>query len=67
MTSRNATAPHATRAGYTIGRKSFAKISSIEGLRISAAMEADFREFDKRGLSAAERRAILARKYGKVG
>jgi hypothetical protein len=41
-------------------------ISAIEGLRITAAMEADFREFDKKGLSASRRRTILARKYTKM-
>jgi hypothetical protein len=54
-------------ARYTIGRESFAKISAVDGLHMTAAMEADFREFDTRRLSAAERRAVLRRKYGKSG
>jgi hypothetical protein len=54
------------RAGYTIGRSRFAKISAVEGLRITAAMERDFQEFDRQGLSATKRRKIIARKYGKV-
>lgn len=53
------------RPGHTIGRKSFAKICAVEGIRITAAMEADFRDFERRGLSADERRKALASKYGK--
>jgi hypothetical protein len=62
------TAKSANRAAkrYTIGRSSFAKISAIEGIRITAAMDADFHEFDRKGLSAAERRKVIAEKYGKV-
>ena len=50
---------------FVLGRVGFAKISAVEGLKITAAMEADFREFDRRGLSAGERRAAIARKYGR--
>lgn len=57
--------PRKPRArAYTLGRGAFARISAVEGLRLTAAMEADFREFDRKGLSARERRAVLARKYG---
>jgi hypothetical protein len=49
---------------YTVGRKAFARVSAVEDLRLTAAMEADFREFDRKGLSARERRAALARKCG---
>jgi hypothetical protein len=51
---------------HTIGRKGFAKISAVEGIRITAAMEADFRSFDKKGLPADERRRLLTEKYGKA-
>jgi hypothetical protein len=51
------------RASYTIGRDSFAKISEVEGIKPSRRLEEDFREFDREGLSAAERRRILARRY----
>jgi hypothetical protein len=50
---------------FVLGRSSFAKISAVEGLKITAAMEAEFREFDRRGLSPSERRAAIARKYGR--
>lgn len=51
---------------FTIGRDAFASISAVEGLRITAAMEADFREFDRKGLSASQRRSAIARKYGRA-
>jgi len=50
---------------FVLGRSGFAKISAVEGLKVTAAMEADFREFDRRGLSPGERRAAIARKYGR--
>jgi len=56
--------PKRTAASFVLGRSGFAKISAIEGLKITAAMEAEFREFDRKGLSPSERRAAIARKYG---
>jgi hypothetical protein len=52
--------------GYILGRNSFAKISAVEGIRLSPEMEARFREFDQEGLSASERRKALARAFGSV-
>ena len=52
--------------GYTLGRSRFAKISAIEGIHMTAAMEADFRDFDRKGLSAEDRRRVIGKKYGKV-
>ena len=52
--------------GYVLGRSRFAKISAIEGIHMTAAMEADFREFERKGLSAEGRRRVIGRKYGKV-
>jgi hypothetical protein len=51
--------------GFTLGRQSFAKISEVEGIRMSRAMDADFREFDRKGLTPEERRKAIAAKYGK--
>ncbi len=50
--------------GHTVGRGGFAKISAVEGVRLTAAMEADFRAFEREGLPASKRRKILAAKYG---
>lgn len=58
--------PKRAAKGYVLGRALFAKISAIEGIRTTPAMEADFREFDRKGLSAEERRKAIGRKYGKV-
>lgn len=55
-----------TSKGYVLGRARFAKISAIEGIRMTAAMEADFSEFERRGLSAEDRRKVIGKKYGKV-
>lgn len=52
--------------GHIIGRSSFAKISAVEGIRTTATMDADFREFEKQGLTADERRKAISRKYGTV-
>ena len=50
---------------YTVGRQRFAKISAVEGIRTSRRVDQDFRDFDKKGLSPAERRRELASKYGR--
>lgn len=50
--------------GFTIGRDSFARISEVEGIRLSDTMRGDFREFDRKGLSAEKRRNLIAKKYG---
>jgi hypothetical protein len=52
--------------GYVLGRSRFAKISAIEGIHLTSAMEADFLEFERKGLSAEDRRRAIGRKYGKV-
>jgi hypothetical protein len=54
-----------TAKGFTLGRQSFAKISEVEGIRMSRAMDAEFREFDRKGLTPEERRKAIAAKYGK--
>jgi hypothetical protein len=54
-----------SRGTYTVGRDRFAKISAVEGIRTSRRVDQDFREFDKKGLSPAERRQELASKYGR--
>lgn len=53
------------RESFTIGREGFAKISAVEGIRLSNDMEQALREFDSRGLSPEERRRELVSRYGK--
>jgi hypothetical protein len=52
--------------GFTLGRQGFAKISAVEGIKMSRAMDAEFREFDRKGLSPEQRRKAIAAKYGKT-
>jgi hypothetical protein len=51
-------------AGFTLGRGRFAKISAVEGIHLSGSMEKDLREFERKGLSAEERRKVISGKYG---
>ena len=51
--------------GFTIGRQGFAKISAVEGIRLSEKTQKDFRAFDQRGLAASKRRELISKKYGK--
>jgi len=48
-----------------IGRAAFAKISEVEGIRLSAEEEAMLAEFDRKGLSAEERRKAIVEKFKK--
>jgi hypothetical protein len=57
--------PRRSGTTYTVRRERFAKISAVEGIRTSRRVDQDFREFDKKGLSPAERRRELASKYGR--
>jgi hypothetical protein len=47
--------------GTRIGRQAFAAISAVEGIRLTPEMKRRAAEFDRKGLTAAERvRAIVA-------
>jgi hypothetical protein len=46
-----------------IGRERFAKISAVEGIKPSAAMRKRLAQFDRQGLSAAERRREIIKAY----
>jgi len=48
---------------FTLGRRAFAKVSAVEGIRVPSDMEADFLRLDELELDA--RRHALAEKYGK--
>jgi hypothetical protein len=51
------------RLTYTIGRHAFAKISAVEGIHLTEAMDADFREFERKKLSPASRRRAITEKF----
>jgi len=50
---------------FTIGRDGFAKISAVEGLRLSREKKQDLRDFDRKGVSDHERGRAMVRKYGR--
>ena len=54
------------KKSFTLGRAAFAKISEIEGIRLTRAMSDLFTSFDKKNLSPAERRREIAKRYGKM-
>jgi hypothetical protein len=58
--------PRGAKAGFTLGRKSFAKISAVEGIRLSDDMEKRFRDFDRQGVAASDRRETIARAFAKT-
>jgi hypothetical protein len=51
---------------YTIGRRAFAKISAVEGIRLTKEMSRDFQVFDAKKLSPKNRRESISKKYAKV-
>jgi len=48
-----------------IGRERFAKISAVEGIKPSAAMRKRVAQFDREGLSPAERRREIIKAHKK--
>jgi hypothetical protein len=56
--------PMKRHEGLTIGRARFAKISAIEGVHLTAEMDQVLDEFEREELSPAERRRVIAAKYG---
>lgn len=52
-------------ANQVIGRERFAKISAVEGIKPSGAMKKRIAQFDRDGLSAAERRREIIKAYKK--
>ena len=59
---RKASARYSKPKAFAIGRKAFASISAVEGIKLSKARDLD--ELDN--ASPDERRRVLARKYGKA-
>jgi hypothetical protein len=52
-------------SGVALGRERFAKISAVEGIEMTPRMKKRAAEFDRRGLSAEERRRSIVRTYRK--
>jgi hypothetical protein len=57
--------PRAKGKRLTIGLAGFEKISAIEGIRLTRDMRGTFRRLDEQGASAAERRRVVVKKYGR--
>jgi hypothetical protein len=51
---------------FTLGWHALAKISEVEGIYMPEAMEREFQEYDRKGLSAEERHRLISRKYANV-
>jgi hypothetical protein len=51
------------RKGRVLGRERFGKISEVEGIHLSGSMKRAFAEFDRKGMSAAERRRDIIGRY----
>jgi hypothetical protein len=51
--------------GQTLGLAGFAKISAVEGIRLRASSKKMFADFDRKGLSPAERRRAIFEKHAK--
>jgi len=52
-------------ASQIIGRERFAKISAVEGIKASSAMKKRRAQFERDGLSAAERRREIIKAHKK--
>ena len=48
---------------FVIGRRAFARISAVEGIKTSTKLEADLRDLEQ--ASPHDRRAVLTEKYGR--
>jgi hypothetical protein len=57
---------HKQKADVVIGTRRFAKISAVEGIVLTREMRARAAEFDRKGMSAEERRRSIVRVYRKA-
>ncbi len=62
--SKQPVAGQSVRTGtFTLGRRAFAKVSAVEGIRVSKALESELDELQH--ADGSRRRAALADKYGR--
>jgi len=52
--------------GFVPGREAFANISAIEGKALGAEMRKIFEEYDRKGLSAEERRRAIVQRFTRL-
>ena len=55
--------PHCSALPPLVSREAFAKISEVEGIRLSEAEKAMFADFDRRNLSPEERRHAIMEQF----
>jgi hypothetical protein len=53
----------AAKAGFVLGRASFARISAVEGIALTPDMRATLERFDREGLTAADRRRAILKRF----
>jgi hypothetical protein len=58
-------AKNAKVSGFVLGRSRFAKISAVEGIHLTQAMEKRATEAGQNGLTAEETRRSIVRSYRK--
>jgi hypothetical protein len=65
-TERKATVKANAKDGFVVGRAKFAKISAVEGIKLTPSMNKRAAEFDRAGLSPEERRLAIIRAHAKA-
>jgi hypothetical protein len=65
MSKGDAIGRDARTGRFVLGRESFGKISTVEGLMMPKSMRGEFRALDRQNASARKRRETLAAKYEK--
>lgn len=65
MTKKKSTRQPTKTGRYSVGRASFAKISAVEGIHLTDAMQRRADEKRVKGLSAEEYRRTIIRTYRK--
>jgi hypothetical protein len=64
-TTSNKAAKPVKAKTLTLGLVGFAKISAVEGIKLRSSTKKMFADFDRRGLSPAERRRAIFEKHAK--
>jgi hypothetical protein len=65
MPKQKCTTGKGTKTGFVVGAAGFAKISAVEGIRLSSAMKKRAVEAGSKGLTAEETRRAIIRAYRK--
>lgn len=65
MAKRKDTSRKPGKTGFVVGAAGFAKISAVEGIRLSPAMKKRAAEAGSKGLTAEETRRAIIRSYRK--